>query len=325
MKFLPVYAPLLAAVQLDAEQPVARLAKRCKLPTHVVHYHLRKLHEQGIIRRGAIVNHFRCGLQQWQIYLSLSPRAFKQRASLFAQLRRDSHVYWLAELGGDFHCGLSVTVASPDELPRFLSKLGEKFGARFTRKSFSQVLSYTVFPKKYLFAQYSTLAGQSITVDASAAPMTVDTTDRAILGVLADAEVSSSPLMAKKLGIPRSTFEYRLKKMKESRLVERQVYYINARLLGFLTFRIVISLRGYDEKAKEAIRGFAKRDPNIVFLVECVGSSDFELVAEVSASLDVNRVLERLYIECGEDFEDIKVLPVFEQSTSTAYLKGTAC
>ncbi len=316
---LPARA-ILGVIQFDAQASVKEISARTKLSAPVVQYQLRKLLDSGVIRRGSIINHFLLGLQQWQTYVALNPMAYKRRTALNSFFKKSPQVYWLAELGGDYHYGMSVTVQAPYELTQFYSDVSARFGSPFGSKNISHVLSYTAFRKKYISPAQRITAHDAVTVTSESPSVAIDALDRKILGVLSDPSMISNPQMARKVGIPRSTFEYRLKSLEEHRVIERHVYYINSRLFGYLTFRFLLTVRGIPAESKRKISTFALEDPNVVFLVECLGSSDFEIVVEVPDAFQTTAVMERLHLACGDLLEKVQVLPIFQQSTSAAYL-----
>jgi DNA-binding Lrp family transcriptional regulator len=322
MTLSPATAAVLAAVQFNNADSIKTIAGRAGLAPHVVQYQLRRLLEVGVIRSGSVINHFALGLRQWQAYAALEPVKFSKRAALGAFLRKAPEVYWIGEVGGDYQYGMSVTVPAARALTDFFARLGARFGSPFGEKSLSEVLSYTMYRKKYLAPQLK--SSDAITVSAPAAHIAVDKADLAILGLLSDSTLGSHPQIARRLGLPRSTFEYRLKALEAKGVIARHVYYINARRLGFLTYRIVIVLRGIPSEAGKLMRDFAARDPNIVFLVESLGHADYELVAEVARAEDITAVLERLHEACGGIIDRVRVMPVFDQSTSSSFLKFAA-
>lgn len=313
---------ILAAAQLDAAAPVREIAERAGVPQHVAQYQLRRLSESGVLRYGAVINHYRLGLQQWQIYLALDAAAYRRRGALLQFLQQSGLVYWVAELGGEYQIAFSVTAPAAQELSRFLSQIATQFKSPFAAKRLSQVLGYSLFAKKYLTSGRS--QELEVSVRAEGRPAEVDRTDHNILAALAGGSGHSNLEIAKALGIPRTTLEYRLRRLQSNGVITARVFYINSRMLGYQTFRLLVKLRGMPAEGYDRLHRFALRDPNITFMVQCLGEIDFELVAEVAEAQEVAAVIERLHLSCGELTDKVEVLPVFHQTTSAAYMRQAA-
>jgi DNA-binding Lrp family transcriptional regulator len=126
--------------------------------------------------------------------------------------------------------------------------------------------------------------------------------------------------MAEKLGIPRTTCAYRLNALLEKKIIEREIYHVDASQFSFQTYVILIRLCGERKKAREKIKAFSDSELHVTLLLHTLGPSDFEMVVELEHGVALTEFCSRLYIACGQYLEAVQSLPVLKQKTSEEFL-----
>ena len=143
---------LLASLQEDARISTAELARQFKLSPPGVQKRLRRLEENGVIKRYVtLVNREAVGLDLLCFVLVMlahhradSVKRFKAGAAAMPEVLECHH------LTGEFDCLLKVVVANHDELQRFLERLMNVGGVDRLRTSIvlSEIKSVTGLPLK---------------------------------------------------------------------------------------------------------------------------------------------------------------------------------
>ena len=321
MRASPQELKIISALQLDADLPLSELCKKTGLRAHTVHYHLRRLKEAGIIRRGALINLPALGFEQYAVYFSLAPTDPKNKQRLLAELKKHPRVFWFAELGGDFQYGMSVIAKRPDEALEFLSALSAKGDGQIMRKAVSLIVNLSIFRKKYLSPTLPVSDLDMLTIPRGETKTNLDQKDMQVLSLLAEGQGESVQAMAKLLGAPRTSLEYRIKKLKEDKILLRSIYYVNAGKMGYQTFKLLVYARGLSAKFEKDFFSFARLQPQVVFFVSNFGSWDFELTVEADSPKMAVAVTESIYEKFSTNVQEIRILPVFEQTTSSGFLK----
>ena len=149
----------------------------------------------------------------------------------------------------------------------------------------------------------------------------LDDVDRAILSNLFQSEYGSHREMARQLGIPRSTIEYRLRKLRCDGVIVGAVHFISARKIKVHVFKLLIYMRGIGRKQRKALIEFACVHPNIVNALHCIGNWDLEFTVEVADSYEITALTQLLYKNFGDILSHVEVLPVFNQTQPVSYMR----
>lgn len=316
MKITSQDKAVLSAIQFNAHASANQIAKISGLKVHVVHYHLRRLKDEGIIRPGAFVNLSALGLEQYEILFSLSSETTKKRQAISQYFGSHNKVFWFAELGGNYQYGVSLGVRRSREVPEVFKEIAEKFGKVIQKKAVSLLTNVTLFKKKYLTDERGINAQSMLQENASKLDFRTDAIDYKILACLFDPAVESNHDMSRKTGIARATIEYRLKKLEQSNLIQAYIYYISARKLGLQTFKLLLYARGADPAFAAKLLNFCLKHKNVVSFIECLGNWDFEVTVEVLENKEMIELISLFYDNFGQYLTDIEVLTVFDQTTS---------
>jgi len=307
---------ILLAHQLCASVPVVEMAKRLQISTHTIHYTLAKYRELGVLRRGAIINFRKLGLELYSVYFALSSKGVAYRAKMLKSLSAYPQVAWLGELGGNFHYGVSFYARTPSEAVHFMGELSRLTGEGASKKEISLIHQLHFFSKNYLAADIK-MNREMISLEESLAQETIDLKDQTLMYSLFQKKLDSHQRIAQATGLPRATVQYRLNRLEERGIIDRHVYYISAYRLGYLVYRLLIRIRGLRSNASQLLKSFALAEPNVVSLSECLGPWEYEIGVEVGSAPEVVRLVERLQLKHGAMIEDIEILPVFSQTTSS--------
>ena len=108
---------------------------------------------------------------------------------------------------------------------------------------------------------------------------------------------------------------------KEDKILLRSIYYVNAGKMGYQTFKLLVYARGLSAKFEKDFFSFARLQPQVVFFVSNFGSWDFELTVEADSPKMAVAVTERIYEKFSTNVQEIRILPVFKQTTSSGFLK----
>lgn len=329
---------ILLTVQFDSEMHVPEISKRTGIQTHNVHYHLRKLKEAGIIRRGAYIDLFALGFSEYEILFSVGSASATLRRDLLRFLSTHPRIIWFAELGGRFRYGFTLCAKHVGEALFCLDELEKKFGRILQKKSVSQVVRRSAYKKKYLLndddafasigkaAQSIRLAPKtldlkdSLDIQHSSKAIKLDQLDWQIISFLFHSDFETHQDIARGLGAPRATVEYRLRNLEKLGAILRHIYFISASKFGMLVFKLLVYSRGIRSDLTRTLSSFVAEEPSIVGFIQCFGTWDYELNAEVHTTEEVVSLSEKLYAKFQDTIQDIEILPVFSQSTSQGFL-----
>jgi DNA-binding Lrp family transcriptional regulator len=306
---------ILATNQFQADQPVVEIARQLRIQPHAAHYTLRKYRDSGVLRRGALIDFARLGYSLYQLYFSLSSTGIKRKEKILKFLATHPRVNWFGTLGGSFQYGVSFFVRNTLETQRFLLDLSQVAKSGIGKKELGVIHNLHFLNKTYL-APKSKKKRERISIQSSSEQLELDQKDQKIVAALFRKSSDSAPEISQLTGLPRTTVEYRLKRLTEEKILLRHIYYISAQKLGFLVYRILIRSRGLCDETNKLVLAFAEKSSNVVAVAESIGAFECELTVEVASADQAVSIAEDLMLHLGESVEDIDILPVFSQSTS---------
>jgi DNA-binding Lrp family transcriptional regulator len=280
------------------------------------------LSEQGILKRAVLIDQSKLGYEQWVAYVSFSSGQSTSRKRALSWVGKHPHVAWFAELGNEYHVGVAFNAKSAVDVERFLHDFGVAHGGGYRRKAVARALGFTTLSKHYLLSSATKQRREVIEVPESKERVEVDTKDLQILAALGGDPTGSRLALAKRLGLPRTTIEYRLKRLVEERVIVRELYHVSGRLLGAHLYRALISLKGFVADGRSRILAFALSEPSVVSLTHCLGAWDLEVSLEVSEPRQAIDLIDRLADQLENILSDVVLIPVFSQGGSSRFMAG---
>ena len=141
--------------------------------------------------------------------------------------------------------------------------------------------------------------------------MEIDHIDHLILSALTADGTMSGHQLARLLGLPQSTVDYRLKKLKSAGIIVGSYYAVKGERLGITSYLCLVSTKGISAAFREKALAFCAQHPEIVLMIESVGSWDFEFSIDAFSAEDAMKTSEQLLDHFGRDIHWLKMIPLF--------------
>ena len=300
---------IIAAAELRADAPVSDLRKLTGYRDHTIRYFVQRALDRGIMRRRCFINLNVIGYSQFQIYFSLSSKKKESRAEVIKSLINSEKVSWLGECGGEYQYGVNICVKSVHEVWDFLDSLSGRFGAIFLEKVIALRISLSFFGNKYLSPRKKPQRGMSYGVCDRVAPY--DRVDHDILQGLTSRSYGSYRELARLLGLPQTTLDYRLRRLRQEGVVAGLYYEVQPALIGMQSFLVLVCVKGISREFREEFLKFCGGHPNIVLVIHSIGSWDFEVVIEVAEARESTGIAQEFQDRFSGSLNWIKILPLF--------------
>lgn len=300
---------IIPLIQLNAQIQPQCVAKQLGVRERSVRYQISKLEKRGLIRAAPFLNIYPLGYRYVNLYFSVGCSQSSTVERLVQELINTPRVAWLAELGADFHYGLSLIVEQIEDVKEALDSLSRKFPAVFFEKSYAFHLHLIVFPAKLLVSHK--LSFPALGYGGMAHKFTADELDRQILAVMAAQGLTSGRAIARSLGRPHATVEHRLRRLEKEGVVAGYWHLMDISQLGYQTLKLLVYAKGHQYLMSQKLLEFARLHPNISYFIECLGSWDFELGLDVENASQVADVTRALYDSFGVMINTVKVVPMF--------------
>ena len=314
MRILERDKQIILAAQFNAELSVGAIASSLSLPAHVVRYSLLNLLKQEILRPAWLVNPAALGMIQSEIYFSLNAQEQKDRTQFIQTLSESGETIWQAELGGTYQYGASILTQNIWQLSELIERCTQSSKQLAIRRQISQIISLAIFKKKYLAPE--TRSTQYFLLSSKSPRVELDQTDRAVLTAAYTNPSEPTERLASRLGLPRTTFDHRLKALIKSGVLLSKIYYVSAAKLGLLNYKLLIYSRGASPEMSTKFFEFCKKHPRITLYIHSLGAWDYCCNLELETQAEVTTVVQQLYDTFGNWIEQIEILPVLKQTTA---------
>jgi DNA-binding Lrp family transcriptional regulator len=309
MKLTTQQAKAIVAAQLNADLPISALRSRVGGKEHTIRYALDRAREQGVIERRHFINLFKLGFLQHEVFFSLSSEERGAREALVTQLMRSDSVSWIGRLGGDFQYGINICSRDMTHTVSFFNNLATSYGRHILEKTLSLRVGLFYFGNRYLAPHLK--HSPPLHYENTSGKVSIDETDHRILTTITSNGDLSGHQIAKTLGIPQSTADFRIRKLKSAGVIVGTYYAVNGNRVGILSFLCLIVTRGISSMFREKALSFCAKHPQIVLMIESIGSWDFEFVIDAFSAEEAMKTSEQLLDFFGRDIQWLKVIPIF--------------
>jgi len=300
---------ILSSIQLQADASVSKISKETGCKEHGVRYSISKLFDLEVLARRSIIDLSKMGIFEYPLFFSTTYENSAAEKRLVRAIKKSTKIATTFELGGDFQFGLVICakdVLDVDETIDYLKKIP---GVGIKNQTLGVRLESTLFRRKHLSDHKSTR--DYISYARSKEVYKIDAIDKLIISGLSSNKNSSRRELCRKIGLPQSTFEDRLKKLEKNKVLLAHVYGIDLKKTGIQHYRLLIYSRGDNAACYGSLRDFCSKQKNITCLHRCLGPWQFELVAEVSDARDALRISRGINDLFPKRINAIKILPMF--------------
>ena len=308
---------ILFFAQFHQDETLESLRKPSGAQIHSIRYCLGQMREKGLIEQRRFIDFCKLGYTPYALYFSLSGQSGAEVRDILSTLCNSSSVSWVGELGGDYQFGLCFNAKSSLDVLAFIDGITQAHGQIFSAKALATRLELKFFGNKYLLPAEKQRweLGYQISKD----PQEVDELDSQILQVFGNESSCSHRGIAQTLGIPASTVDFRVKRLKERGILGGSYLQVNAQMLGMQSFLLLVAVKGNTKEIREAFFEFCKMHPNIVVLIHALGPWDFELAVDVNSARDIVAITQQVREQLGTSVDFVKTLPLFRYAKVSEY------
>lgn len=301
---------LLAALRFNARASAAQIAKLSHLPQHSVYRYQRQLEEKGILTPYVVVNLAALGLCDFGIFVSAERSSASLRQRLLSFLVRSPSVPWVVEYSaGEFQYAFSVVAKHISEVDNFLMNLSENTGQACLRQSVLNRVSWEVYGERYLPGAASSMRGYRIAGTCEKVA-SLDELDWALLRLLSAPRLATLKELARGLGEPLTTVEYRLKVLEKTGVIIGYCNLLDLSKVGVQYYHALLSERKRSRRFRQKLLAYFQRNPRVVATTLSVGEWNYEFELNVSEPDEVQSLEADLCEEFPEDTFTLKLLHV---------------
>ncbi len=311
MRFSDFEQKILSEIELAADLTNEVVARRLSVRSERVARSRQRMIEAGKIRPRVFINSAALGFFDLKLFFSISTGSDTKKRAIFQKITQSPGVSWLGSYAGDYRYGLAYFCKDPLELLAFTDAIGTQFPGVFSARTTLIRATYRAYARAWLGR--SSTKRKSFTLTKTKEQYVPDALDRQILWHMGGSEYTSTRNLARTLGEVASTVNRRISKLEEAGVIQGYYYALDPNDLDVETYRLLLNFSSLDSALREKVHLFSRTHQQSLYLLESVGTWDFELGFETRRAREINQIISDLYVQCGTHLQDIKVLTELEE------------
>jgi DNA-binding Lrp family transcriptional regulator len=296
---------ILNVLDWNGREPINRIAKKVRSNKDVVAYRIKKLEEQGIIKRYfPILDMQKLGYHTSRLYFDLEEMNEQQEKDFVTFLDKEINVGVIFRTDYPYKYGIFLWTKSIYEIQEAIIKIKGKLGGVLVKYTHSLISTLRQYPKDYLFGKSHHETHRSLEPTSA---ISYDKNDFLILKELSANARLSTVQIGKNMGLPQSTVSAKIKNLEKKGIIMGYRAEIDFIKLGHMNYFLEIYLDN-NENLKQ-IESWADTHKNVVWLQKTIGTCDIEIEVEVKDRAG----LELLLNELRKRFPNIRKIVFFSQ------------
>jgi DNA-binding Lrp family transcriptional regulator len=304
---------ILYELEYDARKPLSEIARNVKIPKQVVGYRIKKMTENGVIRGfRALVDTHRLGYFSYRIYIRFQNVTPENENALFRKLSNWKNVLWMVAITGRWDLEVVLVARNSIHFSALLLELKNEVGRYMKECEVSASIVNYHFKRKYLIEKY---VEERIIPRYGFEPKIekIDETDFRLLKLLSGNAAASYTLLGEKMGLTYNGVKKRMKSLESRGVVQAYRTWLDLDKVGRKFYKALVSVSKFDQNIEKALLSFCLSEPGIVYLVECTGSWDIEIEAEVKDEMEFRGLLTRFRNSFKEIVKDYEILHGYKE------------
>jgi len=201
-------------------------------------------------------------------------------------------------------------VVEVDELWEYLDSLSIEFDDCFRKKELSIQTRLSCYPTRH-FSTDSTPA-TPLEWAKTSRHVQIDELDNEILNALTCNPGLMKRDIARSLGIPHSTLDYRVKRLEKNEAIKGFGYEVNHEKLGLQGYRLLLTSKGPDQKLRRGLADYCATTREAGLMIECIGSFDYTILVRVWNAREAFAMGQDIQNRFGSRLSAVRLIPMFK-------------
>jgi DNA-binding Lrp family transcriptional regulator len=287
---------ILYELDLDARQPLTQIGKKVGLSKDVVSYRMKKLQDEGIIKNYyTVIDAYKLGYTLFRYYINfqyVKPDLRKEIIDYFVNYK---NICTVGSVVGKYDLMVVVWVKNINEFYNFWKTALDNYGDHFESRIFSVYIHGVGFQKSFLLHDHFR---ENERIDheyfGEGKHVEIDELDYHLINELALNARAPLVELAKKFNTSSQTINYRIRKLKESGIIQAFRVALDLSMLGFRHYKVDIYLK--EHKQRDNIINYIKKSPFVLYISTSTGLCDLELELVVENTDKLVEIIESINV-----------------------------
>jgi len=275
---------ILSELDMDARQPISKIAKKVRLSKEVTNYRIKRLEKEGIIEGYyAVIDILSLGYIYCRYHLcfyNMEPHIEKE---IIKYLKVNHPLSWIISTTGEADFVIVIGAKSILEIKKIGDIILHKLGKFIKEKKVYVVARKYHFKHNYLYNDQDL---RTEILGNNPKKIEIDATSIKILNMLSrNARLQSSEI-ASKVGLTANAVRARIKNLIKQGVILCFRIKINVSKLHYQHFRVFLNLKDVTDESYKKIKEFLHKEPCVIFITEALGKSDLEFQIIIRSHTD---------------------------------------
>lgn len=308
---------ILAATYFAADRSAREVADTIGAREHLVRHSLRSLKKDGLIKLRPYWNPFAIGYHEYVAWLSLHSANRSQRRALCTALVKSPRTTYVTDVEGHYQIFVMFLARSIEEVDVFFDGISAAAPRSPFTKTVGGVRRVTLFtPKRFL---NGSVEADSLSYFPVKEAHAIDDVGRKILSAFAAAVNSSSAELARSVGLPVTTVDYRIRSMMEHGIVLAIGYTSISFDDGVIPYGLLIETASSSSAKREQLRNFCRKHPRVSAILHVVGPWEHQVEVEVHDGREIADIVQEFYDAFPSYTQTIRTIPIGMMHKMTPY------
>ena len=135
--------------------------------------------------------------------------------------------------------------------------------------------------------------------------------DHRLLCALSQEAPGSLAGLPRSLGLPKSTVEFRVRRLREQGILCGDMHEIRGEKIGLHNFILLVDMKGLTEETHRRFHQFVRKHRLVTYFSYEIGVWDYMVGVAAEQARDVGDLVERLHRQFGDAVSTVKSFPMF--------------
>lgn len=292
---------ILYQLDIDARQSNSEIGKKIKSSKEFVNYRIKRLIDEGIIKGFyTVIDTFKLGYLSCRFFVKLKNDTPKNEKEILDYFIRNSKYWWVDSISGFRNFGVVSWLKSIDDFQEEKEAFMKKFKNKIMEAQQSIYTRFYIYNREYL--SNKKIRETKGFILKGSQEIKLENTDYNILKNIANNAKKPITEIAQELKTTSMVVMYRIKKMKEQKIILGFRAMIDLSKIGYYWYKIEFELEKYE--VKKDLLSYFQVHPNIVYAYETIGGPDLEVELEVRSYEEFKSILDDIREKYGESIRN---------------------
>jgi len=311
---------ILYHLDLDSRQSFLEIGKKVGLSKNVVHYRVKRLEKEGIIKKYyTAINFHKLGYTNLAFYINYQYYTPVIEQEIIKYFVNNEYSWWIANVQGKYDLMALFLVRDLNDFFLFWKDTLKRYRYYFQDSSIAFFPHTYQYHTSFLMEKYQHTDREKFEYHDKKEHTQIDAIDLQILHLIALNARLPLTEIAQVFNVSSTMIHKRIKKLIKCGVILGFRIHINFSKLGYQLFNVHISLKQYD-KIKNIIN-YVKTNPHLIYINEVVNHYDLDLNYYQKSFNDMHSIIREIYNTFPNDIKNHMTL-TFPQIFKSNYLPG---